>query len=140
METFAGIMNTWEQTLNEDTELNERNQSPYSSIEGKTAVQLEVEKHPTYIVTVKEGKFKVKKGTAKKALFHWKVPTVVFKDVMLGKQKLLYSILDPQGELVFDTSNFTHWNGATIIEMLLLAQEMTVKNPTIKKLVEGLEC
>ena len=140
MDTIAKIMSNWEQTLNEDAELQERNQSPYSTIEGKTAVQIDVGKHPSYTVSINGGKFKIKKGPAKKALFHWKVPCDIFKDVMLGHQKLVYSILDPQGKLLFHTSDFTHWNGATIIEMLLLAQEMTINNSTIKKLVEELEC
>ena len=140
MDTIAKIMSNWEQILNEDAELQERNQSPYSTIEGKNAVQLDVGQHPSYTVSINGGKFKVKKGPSKKPLFHWKVPCNVFKNTMLGNTKLLYGILDPQGKLLFDTSNFTHWNGATIIEMLLLAQEMTSNNQTIKTLVEELEC
>ena len=52
-------------------------------------------------------------------------------------QQFLFFI---RGELSFDTSNFTHWNGATIIEMLLLAHEMTIKDQKVSKLVQELEC
>jgi hypothetical protein len=121
-------------------ELAERNRSTYSTIEGKTAVQLEIENSPTYKVKVKNGKFEITKGAAKKALLCWKVPGDVFREVLMGEHKLMYSILDPAGSLTFDTPNFTHWNGATIIEMLLLACEMTVRNPKILKLVKELEC
>ena len=58
---------------------------------------------------------------------------------MLGKHRLIYSLLDPRGTLVFDTPNFTHWNGATIIELLFLSCEMGTKNSEVSKLVEGLE-
>ena len=64
----------------------------------------------------------------------------VFKDVMLGKHRLIFSMLDPSVTLLFDSANFTHWNGATVIEMLLLAHEMTAQNKEISKIVEGLEC
>ncbi len=140
MDVLKKIMKAWEETLNADQELSERNKSTYSSIEGKTAVQLEVGNYPAYKVDVKSGKFVMSQGTAKKPLLCWKVPGTVFKDVLIGEHKLMYSILDPKGSLSFDTPNFTHWNGATIIEMLLLSHEMTVKNPEILKLVKELEC
>ncbi|MBW2183413.1 MAG: hypothetical protein JRF49_06070 [Deltaproteobacteria bacterium] len=57
---------------------------------------------------------------------------------MLGKQRLIYGLLDSRGILSFDTPSFTHWNGATIIEMLFLASEMSVKNSEVSKLVEVL--
>lgn len=140
MDTLKKIMKFWEETLNADPELAERNKSPYSTLEGKTAVQLEVENSAVYNVAVKTGQFKVSRGKAKSPLLCWKVPGKVFKDVLMGEHKLMYSILDPAGSLQFDTPHFTHWNGATIIEMLFLAHEMTVKNPKIFKLVQELEC
>lgn len=140
MGNYEKIMSSWEQYLNADEELLERNKSPYSTIEGRTAVQLEVAKQAPYIVDVRDSKFKVGKGTVEKPLLCWKVPQKIFRDVMLGKHRLIFSILDPQGDLFFDTPNFTHWNGATVIEILFLAHEMTLKKPGIKKLVEGLEC
>ena len=139
MSNFEKFMSSWEETLNTDAELQERNKSPYSTIEGRTAVQLEIGKFSPYMVDVKDGRFSVKKGTAKQPLLCWMIPTAAFKDLLLGKHQLMYSILDPQGELSFDTPNFTHWNGATIIEVLFLAHEMTVKSPKIFKLVEELE-
>ena len=139
MDTFAKIMSCWEEVLNQDGELEERNKSIYSGLEGKTAIQLEVEGQPAYIVDVKGGKFKVHQDSATSPLLHWELPASLFKDVMVGKHRLIYSLLDPQGTLSFDTSHFTHWNGATIIEMLFLACEMGHKNSEVSKLVEGLE-
>ena len=140
MDAFEKLMNNWEQILNADAELAERHKSPYSTIEGKTAIQLEVGKQSPYSVHVQDGKFSIRKGTADRPLLCWRVPRSVFKDVMLGNHRLIFSILDPAGTLSFDTANFTHWNGATIIEMLLLAHEMTAQNKEMSKIVEGLEC
>ena len=88
---------------------------------------------------VKEGKFKVSTGAAEKPLLRWKMSNRIFSEVIQRKHQLLYSMLDPEAELTFDTPHFTHWNGATIIEMLLLASEMTTKNPDIQELVLQME-
>ena len=138
MDSFVEIMKHWEEVLNSDAELEERNKSIYSSLKGRTAIQLEVEGQPAYIVDVNDGKFKVRKGTAANPLISWKLPVSLFKDVMLGKQRLIYGLLDLRGTLSFDTPNFTHWNGATIIEMLFLASEMCVKNSEVAALAEDL--
>jgi hypothetical protein len=138
MDNFAKIMSDWQQVLNTDKELEERNTNIYSSLEGKTAIQLEVEKQPSYLIDIKGGKFTVHQGSTKNPLLKWKLSLDLFKDVMLGKYRLVYGLLDPRGEVSFDTSNFTHWNGATIIEMLFLAQELVSKNSEILKLVEEL--
>ena len=138
MDTFAKIMNRWEKVLNQDGELEERSKSIYSDLEGRTAIQLELEGQPAYIVDINDGKFKVHQGTATSPLICWKLPVSLFKDVMLGKQRLIYGLLDSRGNLSFDTPSFTHWNGATIIEMLFLASEMCVKSSEVSKLVEEL--
>jgi hypothetical protein len=139
MDKVATIMSRWEEILNGDKELAERNKSIYSSVEGKIAIQVEVEGQPSYTVEIKDGKFKIQKGSDKKPLLTWRLPVGLFKDVMLGKQRLIYALLDPRGTLSFDTPNFSHWNGATIIEMLFLASEMGQKEAHISELVEGLE-
>ena len=138
MGDFEKVMSIWEEVLNKDSELGERNKSIYSTLEGRTAIQLEVEGKPSYVVDIKGGRFKVHQGTATNPLLSWKLPVSLFKDVMLGKHRLIYSLLDSRGTLSFDTPNFTHWNGATIIEMLFLSCEMGIKNLEVSKLVEGL--
>ena len=139
MDNFAKIMNSWEELLNSDAELEERNKGIYSSLEGKTAILLEVEGQASYMVDVNDGKFKIHQGSATSPLLNWKLTVPLFKDVMLGKHRLIYSLLDPGGILSFDTPNFSHWNGATIIEMLYLACKMSEKNSEISKLIEKLE-
>jgi len=140
MSTFEKIMTRWEEVLNSDAELAERNKSTYSTVEGRTAIQLEVGKQQPWCVQVKDGKFKIQQGAGEHPLLTWKVPADVFKDVMLGTHRLIFSLLDLRGSLSFDSPNFSHWNGATIIEMLLLAQEMSTKNQEIATLVKKLEC
>ncbi len=136
MNSLKKFMKQFEQILNSDIELLERNKSYYSTIEGKTAVVIDVNNHLPLSVEIKSGKFRVTDKVKKdKPLLHWKTNEKIFKDAMLGNHKLLFSLLDPEGELLFDTNNFTHWNGATVIEILLLAHEMTVNNPEITKIV-----
>ncbi len=139
MDDFAKIMSSLEEVLNSDAELEERNKSIYSTLEGRTAVQLEVEGKPSYVVDIEDGRFKVHQGISTTPLLSWKLPVSLFKDVMLGKHRLIYSLLDPRGTLSFDTPNFTHWNGATIIELLFLSCEMGIKKSEVSKLVEGLK-
>ena len=139
MDDFATIMNRWGTILNDDEELAERNKSIYSSLEGRTAINLEVAGQNPYRVDVSGGKFAVQQGSAEGPLLTWKLPPALLKDVMLGKQRLIYGLLDPRGTLAFDTPNFTHWNGATIIEMLFLACEMGEKEAHISQLIKGLD-
>jgi len=139
MDNFATIMERWGTILNSDEELAERNKSIYSSLEGRTAINLEVAGQNPYRVDVSGGKFAVQQGSAEGPLLTWKLPPAPLKDVMLGKQRLIYGLLDPRGTLAFDTPNFTHWNGATIIEMLFLACEMGEKEAHISQLIKGLD-
>ena len=139
MDNFATIMERWGTILNSDEELAERNKSIYSSLEGRTAINLEVAGQNPYRVDVSGGKFAVQQGSAEGPLLTWKLPPALLKEVMLGKQRLIYGLLDPRGTLVFDTPNFTHWNGATIIEMLFLACEMGEKEADISQLIKGLD-
>jgi len=139
MDNFATIMERWGTILNSDEELAERNKSIYSSLEGRTAINLEVAGQNPYRVDVSGGKFAVQQGSAEGPLLTWKLPPALLKEVMLGKQRLIYGLLDPRGTLAFDTPNFTHWNGATIIEMLFLACEMGEKEAHISQLIKGLD-
>ena len=139
MDNFATIMERWGTILNSDEELAERNKSIYSSLEGRTAINLEVAGQNPYRVEVSGGKFAVQQGSAEGPLLTWKLPPALLKDVMLGKQRLIYGLLDPRGTLAFDTPNFTHWNGATIIEILFLACEMGEKDAHISQLIKGLD-
>jgi hypothetical protein len=139
MDNLEKFMSSWQKALNEDQELKERNKHISSTLEGKTAIQLEIAKKPSYVVKVQEGRFTVCQGSAKTPLLQWKLSLDLFKDVMLGKYRLVYGLLDPRGEISFDRDNFTHWNGATIIEMLLLAQELVVKDSEASRLTRELE-
>jgi hypothetical protein len=139
MDNLAKIMESWEAVLNSDAELAERGTSIYSTLEGKSAIQIEIKGYSSYRVDVVGNKFKIQRGRADSALLVWKLSLSLFKDVMLGRHRLIYSLLDPQGVLTFDTPNFTHWNGASIIEMLYLAYEMVQKSKVQAELVEGLE-
>jgi hypothetical protein len=139
MDNFATIMERWGTILNSDEELAERNKSIYSSLEGRTAINLEVAGQNPYRVDVSGGKFAVQQGSAEGPLLTWKLPPALLKEVMLGKQRLIYGLLDPRGTLAFDTPNFTHWNGASIIEMLFLACEMGEKEAHISQLIKGLD-
>lgn len=138
MDNLATVMEAWEGVLNSDAELAERAKSMYSTLEGKTALQLEIEGLPAYAVSAADCRFTIKRGSFPGALLTWKLPLPLFKDVMLGRHRLIYSLLDPRGTLTFDTLNFTHWNGATVIEILYLACEMMQKNTALAQLVEGL--
>lgn len=139
MDNLERFMKKWEEVLNNDQELKERNLNIASTLTGRTAIQIEITGKPAYIVNVGEGGFTVCQGSAPKPLLTWKSSLDLFKEVILGKYRLVYGLLDPRGEVSFDSESFTHFNGATIIEMLLLAQELTAKDREIRKLVEGLK-
>ena len=54
MGAFEKIMSSWEEALNVDEELQERNKSVYSDMDGRTAIQLEIQNVSPYRVDVKD--------------------------------------------------------------------------------------
>jgi hypothetical protein len=138
MDNFEKVMSSWQEALNSDQELKERNRNISSTLEGKTALQLEVAKKPPQVIEVQDGKFTIHQGSVRTPLLKWTLSLDLFKDIMLGKYRVVYGLLDPRGEVSFDSENFTHWNGASIIEMLLLAQELAVRDGEVSRLVREL--
>jgi hypothetical protein len=58
--------------------------------------------------------------------------------MLLGKERIVYALLDKECTLSFDSPHFTHWNGTTALAVILAAQEMVKKDPGMKKMVEDL--
>lgn len=134
MEWLDNFIQRWEAMLNSDEELQLRTRDDASTLEGKTAIQLRIEGAGHVAVNVKDGKLEINKNTSQSPLLCWNVPLALFKEVLLDKQPVLYALLDERGSLSFDTHNFTHFDGASIIEMLYLAQEVVKGDAQLQQL------
>ena len=138
MDTLHIVMRKLEEYLNNEPVLQRRNAHIKSTIkDGKDLVELDIQGTDagTFTIQVKGKKFLVRTGAATVPLLTWSVPLALFKDVLLGKVKILYTMLDPSCTLTFDSPNFTHWNGITALAVILMAQEMVKKNPELKQMV-----
>jgi hypothetical protein len=139
MDVLHEFMQKWGDYLHEDPVLAKRNSHVKCSLkEGKAIVEVDIEDKGVFSVILKGGKFNVSSGKAATPLLSWKIPTRLFKDVLLGKERILYAMLDESCKLSFDTPNFTHWDGATAVEVMVRAQEMVKESPEIRKMVEEL--
>jgi hypothetical protein len=138
MEDLSGFIQKWEEILNNDEELQLRNRDKASTLEGKVAVQLNIKGVGEYSISIKDGKFSIVKGPAQNPLLLWDVPIALLQEVLLNKQPVFYGLLDERGKLLFDTPNFTHFNGASIIEILYLAQGVVKSDATIHQCIEQL--
>jgi len=138
MEKIASFIKKWEDALNGDEELQLRNKDRASTLEGKVALQLNIEGIGQYSLQVKDRKFKIDKGISPNPLLCWDLPSSLLKEVLLNKQPVFYALLDERGGLSFDTPHFTHFNGASIIEMLYLAQEVVKRDAEAQQLIQQL--
>ncbi len=139
MAALDEFMHNWEKYLNQDAVLNKRNEHIQSTIkEGKDVVELDIKERGVLTVELKEKGFQLKKDKAEKPLLSWSVPATLFKEVLLGKERIIYALLDKECTLSFDSPHFTHWNGTTALAVILAAQEMVKKDPGMKKMVEDL--
>jgi hypothetical protein len=119
--------------------LQARNAHFKSTIEqGKAMVEVEVEGKGVYTVELKGERLHIRSGRASIPLLSWRVPLDLLKDVLLGKERILYALLDKRCRLSFDTPNFTHWNGTTALKVILSACEMVKRSPEMRRLVEEL--
>jgi hypothetical protein len=137
MDVFHEFVQNWEAYLNQDSVLEERTAHFKSTLEkGQTIVELEVEGKGVFSVELKEKGFQIRTGKAALPLLGWKVPLSLFKEALLGKERILYALLDTRCRLSFDTPHFTHWDGITALEIILLACEMVKKSPEMRKIAE----
>ena len=135
MEQLDSFMRRWEEVLNNDEELQMRNRDKASTLEGQVAIQLNIKGVGGYNVWVKDGKVKIEGGHSPNPLLNWDVPITLLKEVLLNEQPVFYGLLDERGKPTFNTPLFTHFNGASIVEMLYLAQELVKSDPEIQQLM-----
>jgi hypothetical protein len=133
-------MHKWEESLNRDAMLTRRIAHIKSTIkEGKAVIELEIEGKGIFTMVLARKRFQLTSGKSTTPLLRWRVPLTLFKEVLLGKEKILYALLDKVGALSFDTPHFTHWNGATALATILIAQEMVKKDHETRKILENIE-
>ena len=137
MNLFEEFVQKWEAYLNQDPVIQERTAHFKSTLaEEKALVELEVEGNSILTVERKGRKFEIRRDKASLPLLSWRVPLSLFKEVLLGKERILYALLDKRCKLSFDTPNFSHWNGVTALEIILSACEMVKKSPEMRKIAE----
>jgi hypothetical protein len=139
MDALQEFAQHWDAYLKQDAVLNKRNKHLQSTItDGRAVVELCVQGKAVFTVSLKGGHFQLRSGKADSPLLSWSVPIALFKEVLLGKERILYALLDRTCTLTFDSPAFTHWNGITALGVILAAQEMVRNNAALKRLVEGI--
>ena len=139
MESMQAFMQEWEEYLNRDPILKKRNNNYKSTIsEGEAIVEVEVEGRGLLTVELVGERLKVRPDKAAHAILSWSVPLPLFKEVLLGSEKLLFALVDGRCKLSFHTPRFTHWNGTTALAVILAAQEMVKRSPEARSLLEAL--
>lgn len=138
MSVFHEFIRHWEASLNQDSELQKLITHHKSSIaDGQALLELNVKDRGVFSVSLQGKKFQIKPGRAGKPLLSWDVPLALFKAMVFGNERILYVLMDQACTLAFDTPNFTHWNGTTVLAVILMAREMVKSNPACKKLAEN---
>ena len=127
----------WEEYLNSDVVVKRRIEHVNSAIEeGRAVAEVDIKDRGVFTVELKGNKFHLRSGRGSKPLLSWVVPATLFREMLLGKERILYAMLDKECTLSFDTPHFTHWDGITALAVILAAQEMVKNVPEAKKLAE----
>lgn len=112
---------------------------PREELEGRELIEMSIpEVSATYSVELKEGKLRIREGKAKKAILSLEIPLDLFKKMMLTEERVAWIALDERCRLNFDTPSWTYYEGLTIMEILICAQELVDKDSEIAELVRQL--
>lgn len=112
---------------------------PKPALEGKELIELSVPKLFTYTFELKEGKFIIKEGSATgRPILRVRMPLDVFKEMILTKQRVIWALADPRNDLecIWPEIGWSDW--ITVLEILVIGQELVERVSTMWDLIEGL--
>jgi hypothetical protein len=112
---------------------------PPEELEGRELIEISIpDALATYCVKLKKGKLRIRKGKAKKPILSLEIPLDLFKKMLLTEERVAWTVLDERCKLNFDTQSWTYYEGLTIMEILVCAQELVDKDSEIAELVRQL--
>ncbi len=108
-------------------------------LEGRELIEMSIpEVSATYSVELKKGQLSIRKGKAKKAILRLQIPIDLLKKLLLSEERVAWTVLDERCKLGFDTSSWTYYEGLTIMEVFVCAQELVEKDSALAELVKKL--
>lgn len=158
------LMREWSKYIQEDITLQKRLKKPFlyadffenppalngvatrdpvrlrpEELEGRDLIEISIpEAAATYIVELKKGKLGIKEGKAKKAMLSLQIPIDLLKKLLLSEERVAWTVLDERCKLSFDTPSWTYYEGLTIMEIFVCAQELVEKDSAMAELVKQL--
>ena len=90
MNTLHEFIHGLETFLNNEPIMKKRNDHIKSTIgDNRALIEIQIQGQDTFTVELKEKRFCARTGIAQTPLLRWSVPLALFKDVLLGKEKML---------------------------------------------------
>ena len=130
----------WMLALNNDTELRFRLRHPQCNLEGKPVLSIHL-RDVDYSCTifVKQNAFYWEKALSSGALLSISLPLESFKRLLLTEDRVLdVLLLDEQCTSNFNDEAFDHFNGTTILELLVVAQEIVDADEALRRQIMSL--
>ncbi len=85
----------WEEYLNSDVVVKRRIEHVNSAIEeGRAVAEVDIKDRGVFNIELKGNKFHLRPGRGSKPLLSWAVPATLFREMLLGKERILYAMLD----------------------------------------------
>jgi hypothetical protein len=163
-EKILEFMRMWEKYISTDRSLQKRLKRPYhyqefyedppayhgtatknlarlppEQLEGRELIEISIpEVAITCVVELVEGKLRIREGRAKNAILSLEIPLDLFKRMLLTEERVTWAILDERCKLAFDSSSWTYYDGITILEILVCAQELMERDPKAAEIVSAL--
>ncbi len=108
-------------------------------LEGRELVEISIpEASATYSVELKKGELNIREGKAKRAILSLEIPLDLLKKMLLTEERVAWTVLDERCKLRFDAASWTYYEGLTIMEILVCAQELVEKDSALAELVKQL--
>lgn len=125
-------------TLNSDLEMRYRARRFFKpndpSILSITIPDLEL----VFTIGLQNGKFTFKEGKEGMPILEIKIPLKQFTRMLLNEETVVEALIEDGSELISNPERYNHDTGATIIELLVVAQELVERDEELKKSITSI--
>ncbi|MEM4203937.1 MAG: hypothetical protein QXS54_07700 [Candidatus Methanomethylicaceae archaeon] len=110
---------------------------PKTILLGKELITFKIRNSFAFTISLnKNGTFSIEPRTGIDPILSVEMPSQLFKDMALGKERVVYSLADPQNSVSYKEGiAFSDW--ITIFEVISALQELVESDPELWQLIEG---
>jgi len=132
-EHLESFLQKWISVLNKDRELRYRVQTFFEA-DDPSVLSLKIPDLDYAFTVGLQGKtFILKYGLDRKPMLEVTMPSKVFRKMLLSEEPIIEALVEDGTSITSDHERYNHERGATVIEMLVVAQELVESDGELKR-------